>query len=240
VCSSDLAEVKLAELVSGGATSTNKNIAGQLMEITNNKLNPSLKVSSNISGVRATESVAKDIFFITPRRGTKVMDEYPSFTWNRMQGEKEFQLTVLTEELDVIKTISLKDTTYKYTDKDPKLQRGNTYICIVKPVSSSKQSEYQTFTIVTDTEAITLKNRISETEIMLAQADELSRSILLGTTYEALELYSDAYSEYAKAILLSPHEKAYRKMLADLLVKVNLVKEANYLSGYNPVDNNSK
>jgi hypothetical protein len=26
-------------------------------------------------------------------------------------------------------------------------------------------------------------------------------------------------------------------MLADLLVKVNLIKEANYISGYNPADN---
>jgi hypothetical protein len=63
---------------------------------------------------------------------------------------------------------------------------------------------------------------------------------LLGTTYEALELYSDAYVEYTKAIRLSPNERAYRKMLADLLVKVNLIKEATYLSGYNPADNNSK
>ncbi len=115
-----------------------------------------------------------------------------------------------------------------------------TYICIVKPVTSAKQSEYQTFTIASDTEAVSMTQRLNETESLLAQADELTKNILLGTTYEALELYSDAYNSYAKAIKLAPHEKAYRKMLADLLVKVNLVKEANYLSGYNPADNNSK
>jgi hypothetical protein len=233
-------ETKLSELLSGSSSAGNSNIAGQLLEITNNKLNPSTKVSSNIGGVRATASVSKDIFFITPRRGTKVLDEYPVFNWNRMQGEKEFQLTVLTEDLEVIKTVNLKDTVYKYSEKDPKLQKGLTYICIVKPATSAKQSEYQTFTIAADSESVNMKNRIRETETLLAQADDLTKSILLGTTYEALELFSDAYIEYVKAITLSPNEKAYRKMLADLLVRVNLIKEATYLSGYNPADNNSK
>ncbi len=233
-------ETKLADLTSSSGASGNKNLAGQLLEITNNKLNPELKVSSNIGGVRATETVAKDIFFITPRRGTKILNEFPVFTWNKTQGESEFQLTILTEELDVIKTVTLKDTIYKYSEKDPKLEKGLTYICIVKPVTSAKQSEYQTFTVAADTEAVQMTGRIKETETLLSSADELTKSILLGTTFEALELYSDAYASYAKAIKLAPNEKAYRKMLADLLVKVNLIKEATYLSGYNPADNNSK
>lgn len=231
-------EIKLSDL-SSSATS-NKNLAGQLLEVTNNKLNPSNKVSSNIGGVRASENVARDIFFITPRRGTILIDQYPVFIWNKTQGEKEFQLTILTEDLDVIKTVNLTDTIYQYSDKDPKLNRGETYICIVKPISSAKQSEYQTFTIASEKEAEDMKARIKETTELLSSVDDVTKNVLLGTTYEALGLYYNAFDSYKKVITLSPNEKAYRKMLADLLVKYNLIKEAQFLTGYNPADNNSK
>jgi hypothetical protein len=231
-------EIKLSELLSISSGSSNKDLAGKLQSIADNKLSPASKVSANIGGVRATESVAKDVFIITPRRGTKILDGYPIFNWNRMQGEDEYQLTILTEDFDVVKILALNDTTYQYSKDDPNLEQGVTYICIVKPINATKQSEYQTFTIATDEEMIEMNKIIDETNLLLSQseADILTKSILLGATYESLELYSLAYQEYVTAIALSPEEKAYRKMLADLLVKVNLIKEANYISGYNPAD----
>jgi cellobiose-specific phosphotransferase system component IIB len=229
-------EIELSELLSVSSGGSNKDLAGKLQSIADSKLSPASKVSANIGGVRATESVAKDIFIITPRRGTKILDGYPVFNWNRMQGEDEYQLTILTEEFDVVKLLVLSDTTYQYSKDDPELEQGVTYICIVKPINVIKQSEYQTFTIATNEEMIEMKKVIDEINLLLSQseADILTMSILLGATYESLELYSLAYQEYVTAISLSPNERAYRKMLADLLVKVNLIKEANYISGYNP------
>jgi hypothetical protein len=232
-------EVKLAELLTSSSGNSNKDLAGKLQNITDNKLSPTAKVASNIGGVRATESVAKDLFIITPRRGTKILDGYPLFSWNRMEGEDEYQLTILTEDFNVIKTLVLSDTIYQYSKNDPILGQGITYICTLRPINATKQSEYQTFTIVTLEEFSMMKEVIDGTNSLLSQAgaDILTKSILLGATYESLELYSSAYKEYVTAISLLPEETAYRKMLADLLVKVNLVKEANYLSGYNPADN---
>ena len=231
-------EIKLAELLTGSSGNSNKDLAGKLQNITDNKLSPTSKVASNIGGVRATESVTKDVFIITPRRGTKILDGYPAFNWNKMEGESEYQLTILTEDFSVVKTLVLADTTYQYSKTDPVLGQGITYICIVKPVNATKQSEYQTFTIASAHDVATMSELIDETNLLLSQsnADILTKSVLLGATYESLELYSSAYQEYLKAISISPEETAYRKMLAYLLVKVNLVKEANYLSGYNPAD----
>ena len=231
-------EIKLSELLTSSSGNSNKDLAGKLQNITDNKLSPTSKVAANIGGVRATESVPKDVFLITPRRETKILDGYPSFNWNRMEGEEDYQLTILTEDFDVVKTLAISDTTYQYSKDDPELEQGVTYICFVKPMSSNKQSEFQTFTIATNDESVEMKKVIEEINLLLSEseADVLTKSILLGATYESLDLFSLAYQEYVTAISLSPEERAYRKMLADLLVKVNLVKEANYISGYNPAD----
>jgi hypothetical protein len=235
------ADTKVSDLEKNVTSSgQNQGIAGQLLDATANKLNPSTKISANIGGVRATESVAKEVFLITPRRGTKVLNTLPVFIWNHMQNENEYQLIILTEDLTQVKTAMVKDTFYNYTENDPKLEKGVNYICIVKPLKKQKQSEYQSFTVVADSEMVDIKKKLDLTESMLTDADELGKCILRGITYEDLGLYTDAYQNFIGAIKLAPGEKAYRKMLADLLIKTNLIKQACYLSGYDPTESGQK
>jgi hypothetical protein len=235
-------DTKVADLEKNVKSSgQDQGLAGQLLNAAaNNKLNPTSKVSANIGGVRATESVTKEVFLITPRRGTKVLNTLPVFIWNHMQNETEYQLIILTEDLTPIKTTIVKDTIYNYSKNDPALEKGNAYVCIVKPMRAQKPSEYQTFTIVADSECAEIKKRLDLTESLLTDADELGKCILRGTTNEDLGLYTEAYLNYMTAIKLAPKEKAYKKMLADLLVKTNLIKQASYLSGYDPTDSEQK
>jgi hypothetical protein len=216
--------------------SQSANVAGALLDMDNKMKRSSSFTSGNVGATRATETVSKDIFLITPRKEnnnpSKVMDEFPVFLWNNVQGEKEYLFTLLTEELNPIKNMIVKDTIFKYGKDDPKLEKGATYVCFVKPMKSQKQCEYQTFTIASDSEAKTMKERLDAVETMVTDADEVAKCVLRGTTYEELGLYTNAYFSYSKAIKLEPGEKEYKKMLADLLWKVNLIKQTYYLSGF--------
>jgi len=186
-------EIKLSELLNISAGNSSKNLLGKLQNIAGNKSNKSSKVAANIGGVRLTESVPKNVSLITPsKKETKILDGYPVFNWNKVQGEDEYQLTILTKDFDVVKTLALSDTTYQYLKDDPKLEHGATYICIVKPLNTTKQNEDQTFTIVTNEELIEMNKIIDETKLLLSKskANILTKSIILETTYESLELYS--------------------------------------------------
>jgi hypothetical protein len=220
-----------------------QDLAGQIARIANERLDQVSKISANIGGVRETETVTKDVFLITPRRGTKVLNTLPVFIWNHMQNETEYQLIILNDNIYPIQTvfvITVKDTIYNYTQNNPALDKGTTYVCIVNPLRTKKQSEYQTFTTVTDSEYVEIKKRLDLTESLSVDADELGKCIVLAMTYEDLGLYADAYLNYITAIKLAPKEEIYKKMLTILLIKTNLIKQAVYLSGYNLIENEQK
>lgn len=225
------------------STGPYQDLAGQIDRIINEKLNQSSKITANIGGVRETEIVTKDVFLITPRRGTKVLNTLPVFIWNHMQNETEYQLVILNDNMYPIQTVfvvTVKDTIYNYTQNNPLLDKGTTYVCIVIPLKTRKRSEYQTFTIVSDSEYVEIKKRLDLTESLSAEADKLGKIIILGITYEDLGLYTDAYLNYITAIKLAPKEEIYKKMLTILLIKTNLIKQAVYLSGYNLIENEQK
>jgi hypothetical protein len=107
----------------------NGSVAGALLDATNKKLKSSTSYTAgNVGATRATESVTKDIFLITPRKEnnnpSKVLDQYPIFMWNNVQNEDEYQLIVLTEDLNPVKTLVLKDTIYQYS-KDDQIGRAH-------------------------------------------------------------------------------------------------------------------
>jgi hypothetical protein len=212
-------------------------LAGELLNSNLNKMNRSSSFTAgNVGATRATESISKDIFLITPRKEnnnpSKILDQYPLFVRNNVQDEKEYQLIILTDGLTTVKNLVVKDTSYKYPKDDPtKLEKGATYVCMVRPMKSQKNSEYQTFTIASDSEVKIMKAKIEFAESMVTDADEVAKCVIRATTFEDLGLYSDAYFSYQKAIKLDPNEKAYKKMLADLLWKVNLIKQTYYLTG---------
>jgi hypothetical protein len=214
------------------ALSGSGNLTSDLINATNSKLDSKKKVSTTVGGFRATETVGKDVFLITPRRGTKFYNSLPLFTWNHVNNESEYQLVILTEDLNQVKNVQTKDTIYQYSQKDPELEKGVTYVCFVKPLKSNRNSEYQTFTVVTDSEANEIKKKLDVTEKVISEADNVAKSVIRGSVYEELGLYTDAYKFYKEAINMAPDEKAYRKMCADLLWKVNLIKQITYLSGY--------
>jgi hypothetical protein len=203
-------------------------LKSDLLIATKDKLNLTAD-RPNVGGYR---DIGSFVYLITPRTGTKYYNSLPLFVWNQMPNENDYQLYILTEELTQVKSIHIKDTLYQYTKDDPPLEKGKRYICFIKPSKSTRNSDYQAFYIATEAEADEIQKKLDLTEKVIADADDVAKCILRGSAYEELGLYSEAYNYYKSAINMAPDEKVYKKMCADFLWKVNLIKQIPYLSGY--------
>jgi hypothetical protein len=214
---------------------SDNNLGGELLDLMNKKLKPSLKVAANIGGVRATEMI-KEVFVITPRKGTKILGSLPIFIWSKQGNEKDYQMIISSNEQDlpIVYQKTIRDTVYKYLSSDPILEKGKSYVFMIKLSKAKKINEFQEFNIASDSEIVNYNKKLDLTKEMIKESDELTKYVLLAMTYENLELYTEAYFSYLEIMKLAPIEKTYKKMFFDYLVSVNLSKQATQISGFNP------
>ncbi len=162
---------------------------------------------------------------------TKVITPYPRFTWRPLQGIKKYEVIISDGSGQVIWRHETTRTEFDYPQKAPALIPGEYYFWQVKGgdanyrESDPRENLYLTFglayfVVMYDEDIQDVKKSVEEAKQVIGSDQDEIFNLLLGMYYEKNQLYGEAQEEYQKLMTRKPANDIYRKMLANLYVKI--------------------
>jgi len=184
------------------------------------------KSSTEFGAVRGNREVFNATF---PKYA--IMTTQPEFKIVDAGDHSRYEIMILDSNFNTVVRHVVDKDVFVYPETLPAIAPGVVYYWKVARLSDGETSDIQRFSVLSkdsvaaiETELVNLKK-----ELDVMGADDIMHRLIRGVYFEKKELYYNAYLEYKETVRLAPEVDEYRDILSNLLLKLSLYNEQEYL-----------
>jgi hypothetical protein len=184
------------------------------------------KSGTDFGAVRGGESVFTAVF---PKN--RIMTTTPLFQWVDATEAPSYTIIIQDASFATIEKQTVKERTLRLPEGSAMLASGGSYYWRVIRDSDGEASNIESFSVLASDTIKTIGAEVErlKKELSAMHSDEITMHLILAMYFDKQGLYTDAFQEYKATITLAPDVEEYRQMMANLLLKLRLYVEEEFL-----------